>query len=437
MRSVSIKKQASVHNLILKKEFVMIRRNKKAILAGILSAIMTIGLTGAAFASDEVAYEDENLELGLYEGLVYSAVLDEITDEDVQEYIDGLLELYSYPEKILEGKAAEGDTVNIDYKGTLDGVEFDGGSAEDASVTIGSGTYLEDFEKGLIGMTPGETKDVNVKFPEDYHSEDLAGKDAVFAITLNYICGEDVIPELNDDFVKENSDDAETVDEYVKNIREELEKNAESEFETQKENEILQAFDKIYKVVKVDEEKVKQDVQELVDTYKSYAEMYGMEYADFLAQAGFDEATFEEDVKEQAEAFEAQVLALKKVAELEKIEATDEAIDEYLAELAELYGYDSVDDLKAEFEDQGTDVYSDQMREQILLVLARKWLVDHASYEEAPAEEDANPDAENSDTAEADETDAEEVPAEETSAEETTAEEAPTEETTAEEATAK
>lgn len=154
-------------------------------------------------AADYVTLPDD------YADITIDAALGEVSDEDVTAFIEqNYLSSFSTTEQVTDRAAADGDTVNIDYVGTVDGVEFDGGNTQGqgTNLTLGSGAYIEGFEEQIVGHTPGETFDVNVTFPEDY-TEELAGKDAVFETTLNYI-NETVLPELTDDWVVENLSEA-------------------------------------------------------------------------------------------------------------------------------------------------------------------------------------------------------------------------------------
>ena len=141
-----------------------------------------------------------------YADITIDASLGEVTDEDVTEFLDtNILSSFATTNQVTDRAAADGDTVNIDYVGTIDGVEFDGGSTngQGTDLVLGSGSYIDDFEDQIVGHMPGETFDVNVTFPDNYGSTDLAGKDAVFSTTLNYI-SETVTPELTDEWVQEN-----------------------------------------------------------------------------------------------------------------------------------------------------------------------------------------------------------------------------------------
>ena len=151
-------------------------------------------------ATDYVTLPDD------YADITIDADLGQVSEEDIDNYItSNVLSKFSTTEQVTDRAAADGDTVNIDYVGRIDGVAFDGGDTKGsgADLTLGSGTYIDDFEDQIVGHTPGETFDVTVTFPEDYGNEDLNGKEAVFETTLNYI-KESVTPELTDDWVKEN-----------------------------------------------------------------------------------------------------------------------------------------------------------------------------------------------------------------------------------------
>lgn len=151
-------------------------------------------------AADYVTLPDD------YADITISADLGQVSDDDINDYIDSnVLSNFATTNEVKDRAAADGDTVNIDYVGRIDGVAFDGGDTKGsgADLTLGSGTYIDNFEDQIVGHTPGETFDVTVTFPEDYGNENLNGKEAVFETTLNYI-KESVTPELTDDWVKEN-----------------------------------------------------------------------------------------------------------------------------------------------------------------------------------------------------------------------------------------
>ncbi|MBR7149389.1 MAG: FKBP-type peptidyl-prolyl cis-trans isomerase [Oscillospiraceae bacterium] len=175
------------------------------------------------------------VKLPAYESISIPADVHTISDEAVQEQIDLLQESAMYYEELTDRAVENGDSVNIDYVGTVDGVEFEGGSTGGAGtiVTIGVTNYIDDFLEQLIGHTPGETVKVEVTFPEDYQEKTLAGKDAVFTTTINYIQGDEIYPEINDEFVVATYGDSRgwtTVDELREALRDGLQKSAVSNY---------------------------------------------------------------------------------------------------------------------------------------------------------------------------------------------------------------
>lgn len=359
---------------------------KASVYALLLTAALTGSLFTAAHAEEaEYVYEDDNIKIGQYVGLTYSAVKEEVTDEDVQAEMTDTLESFADYEHLMEVQAKDGDMVNIDYEGKVDGEAFDGGTDFDTLVTIGEGLFLEDFEKGIIGMTPGETRDVEVVFPEDY-TEDLAGKTAVFSITLNFICGEEIVPELTDESVKEYLG-FESVAAFEEDTRKGLEEDAQDIFTYEIEDDLMEQLLENCEVKEVPQDKIDQDVQETVEMYKSYAEMFGMDYEEFLLQMGAgDEKSFLGQLEEEARLYETQSIILAKIAELENIGLDDEAYEEYLVQLAEEYGYETVDDLKEEIE--ATAGLKENLRARRVEELVKEWLLDHAVYVEAEEEEE-------------------------------------------------
>ena len=200
--------------------------------------------TGAASASDAAETTAEYVEgelksLGEYKGLSVEIVeVPEITDADVEAQIQFNLAANPEEEVVTDRGAEDGDTVNIDFKGYKDGVAFDGGEAAGYDLVLGSGSFIEGFEEGLIGVKAGDEKELNLTFPEDYMSADLAGADVVFEVTVNEVKVQKDA-ELNDEFVKRVSDKSATVEEYRQEIREELEAIREMSIENYISNQIM------------------------------------------------------------------------------------------------------------------------------------------------------------------------------------------------------
>lgn len=210
------------------------------------------------------------------------------SDETVQAQIDKTLNSYSTKNQITDEDRLieDGDTVNIDYVGSIDGVEFEGGSTDGngATVTIGVTNYIDGFLDQLIGHAPGENFDINVTFPDDYNNDEVKGKDAVFNITINYI-EETIVPELDDDFVAENLEDYESAEDYRQSVYDNLYKqnlfNALSEYLVT-ESEFSEIPDAVADTI----------YNERYNYYSYIASMYGVDINTFLSANGLDEDTF-------------------------------------------------------------------------------------------------------------------------------------------------
>lgn len=285
---------------------------------------------------------DEYIRLGEYKNLTLTLTTSsEITDEEVSAYIEEQLSAYSTMEEVTDRAAKEGDSVNIDYAGTVDGVAFEGGTAEGASVVIGAGGYIDGFEDGIIGMNIGETKVIDVTFPENYTAE-LAGKEAQFAITLNSI-EEEVLPEYNDAFVRDNFD-MDTIPQFEAYVRQLLAEEREAEILAEKQAGLLTLVVDNSAVIKYPEGIVEDYMYQQIDSARYYGAMYyGMEYSEFIPAAlGISAAEYEAEVRASSEEAVKQELVLFAVSEAEGLEITEQerqnTVDAYL----EQYGAEDV-----------------------------------------------------------------------------------------------
>lgn len=220
------------------------------------------------------------VELCNYEDISIPSDIHEITDEAIQTEIDTILADYASDEQVTDRAVAGGDTVNIDYVGSIDGVEFDGGNTDGAGtdVTIGVTSYIDDFLEQLIGHTPGESFDIEVTFPEDYGEENLNAKDAVFVTTINYIV-ENILPELTDEFVLNNlsSDyDWSTVTEMEASIKSGLQSLAIASY-------IQDYIIENTNIISLPEALLKYQESSMLSYYQNYADDYGMELEEFLS----------------------------------------------------------------------------------------------------------------------------------------------------------
>lgn len=285
---------------------------------------------------------EECITLPEYKGIEVDC---KVSDEDVQAEIDSFLSDNASENKIKKGKCKEGDTVNIDYVGKIDGEAFDNGSATDQTITLGSSGYIDGFDDGVIGMKPGQTKDINVTFPDDYSAEELAGKPAVFTITLNYI-SEEVTPELTDKLVSEKTD-YKTVDEYKKATKENLKKD-------KKENAGQTAYAEVEEkaeVKKYPETLVEVCKSQLDAYYKYTATQYGYsDFDSFLTAMQMNKDTYQDQLKQAAQSIAKTQLLAEAIAAKENISVTDDEVKKEIAAVAEQAGQEEAD-LKKSFED--------------------------------------------------------------------------------------
>lgn len=377
---------------------------KKSALVTIPALCLALSTTALAdIPSITSTTASDIVTLGEYKGLELERTVEPVTDELVDARIDQTLE--SNMEDIGDGPVADGDVATIDYEGKKDGEAFEGGTSKDYPLEIGSGTFIPGFEEGVVGMKKGETKDINVTFPEEYHSEDLAGQEAVFTVTVKSI---ERKPELTEEWVQENTD-VDTIDAYKAQVREELEGEAEA---AANQDLYGQAFQKVFESCTF-EEIPSEDIDSLkeaqVEMAKTYAAMYGMEYEDFLSAQGLTEETFDEQITGIAEDQAKQLYVCQAILDAENITITDEEGEELMAEYLVQYDVDSLEALREALNG------SDDIDRYIVTQKAMQILVDNASITEAEEE-----------------TEAEEAPAEEAAAEEAPAEAAAAEEAPAE-----
>lgn len=276
-------------------------------------------LTGVT-ALDYVTLPDD------YNAMTLPAGTDEVTDEDVDNYIDqNILSGYATQEQVTDRAAEMGDSVNIDFVGSVDGEEFDGGSAQGYDITLGSGSSIDDFEDQIAGHTPGETFDVNVTFPDPYQNNpDLAGKEAVFVTTLNYI-NETVLPELTDEWVQENINQyfgLKTVEDLREHVRSQMVFSSMS-------NAVYQQLmdNSTFQEAPAEVTKFFEDCY-LYSAY-TYAQNYGMTLNDMLSAMGYGDASeLLETGASTVESMARQTLLMQAVAEKEGVVCDDAALAE-------------------------------------------------------------------------------------------------------------
>ena len=287
-------------------------------------------------------YDVESMvKLGEYKGLTYTETDVSVSDDEVESQINSTLTAHATAEQITDRAVEDGDTVNIDFEGKIDGKTFDGGTASGASLTIGSGTFIDGFEDGLIGVKPGDKTTLKLKFPDEYKTNtDLAGKDVTFDVTVNYINGDEIVPELDDDFVKGlNIDDVSNVKEYRAYVKSQLQANKESEAEKSKQSELLQQAVDNAEIKEIPEELVTQYATQYTDYYKQYASYFGLELSDFLTQyMNQTEEEFNQSAEDYGKERAGYMLVVSAIAKAEKVDV-DALYDEKVAQYAEQSGY--------------------------------------------------------------------------------------------------
>ena len=307
--------------------------------------------------------------IGQYKGLSLDKTVEAVTDD----MVDGRIkeELQNKAEEVTEGSVQNGDVVTINYVGTKDGVAFDGGTANNYELTIGSGTFIDGFEDGIIGMKKGQTKDLDLTFPEEYSSEELAGQDVVFKVTLQSFKR---APELTDDWAAKNTD-CKTAEEYRKEIRTTLEDEAKTSAQnTLREtawNTVLSASEvKEYPQDDLDTAKT-----EFKTLYENYAKQGDMTLEDFVKAQGISMDDFEEQSSQYAEYKVKQNLIVQGIMDAENMTLEDEKSLSIQDELIKAY---NVKDLAALVDKYGQAAVD----ESIGLLRVEDFILDNATVEE-------------------------------------------------------
>ncbi|PRT69501.1 trigger factor [Streptococcus anginosus] len=276
------------------------------------------------------------VKLGEYKNLEVSVdVSKEVSDADVDARIER--ERNNLAELVLkEDKAANGDTVVIDFVGTVDGVEFDGGKGDNFSLELGSGQFIPGFEDQLVGHAAGETVEVNVTFPEDYQATDLAGKDAKFVTTIHEV-KEKEVPELDDELAKDIDEDVETLDELKEKYRKELAESKEIAFDDAVESAALDLAVENAEIVELPEEMVHEEVHRSVNEFLGNMQRQGISPDMYFQITGTTQEDLHKQHEADAEKRTKTNLVIEAVAKAEGFEASDEDIEAEIASLAADY----------------------------------------------------------------------------------------------------
>ena len=276
------------------------------------------------------------VKLGAYKDLEVSVEASkEVTDEEVDAKLEN--ERKNLAELVVkEGAAENGDTVVIDFVGSVDGVEFDGGKGDNFSLELGSGQFIPGFEDQLVGYAAGETVEVNVTFPEDYQATDLAGKDAKFVTTIHEV-KEKEVPELDDELAKDIDEDVETLDELKEKYRKELAESKEIAFDDAVESAALDLAVENAEIVELPEEMVHEEVHRSVNEFLGNMQRQGISPDMYFQITGTTQEDLHKQHEADAEKRTKTNLVIEAVAKAEGFEASDEDIEAEIASLAADY----------------------------------------------------------------------------------------------------
>ncbi|MCR5595732.1 MAG: trigger factor [Lachnospiraceae bacterium] len=310
------------------------------------------------------------VELGEYKGVVIDKVNTEVTEEDINEALEKERKNNARTVEVTDRNVEDGDTVLLDFEGYVDGVAFEGGKGSDHSLKIGSGSFIPGFEDQLIGAVIGEECEVNVKFPEDYHAEELAGKDAVFKCMVNKIEKEE-LPELDDEFASEVSE-FETLDEYKADLKTKLEERKAKEAQDAKEEAAISAAVENAKI-EIPGPMLEAQKERMIDEFAQQLMYQGMSFEQYSKFTGATRQQMMDQVEPQAETRIRTRLVLEAVAEAEKLEASDADYEDELKTMAEAYGRE-VDDIKKDI----TEEVEKMIKDDLKVRAAAKFLADNA-----------------------------------------------------------
>ncbi len=308
--------------------------------------------------------------LGKYKGVEIEKIDTAVTDEEVEEELKREQEKNASMKEVTDRAVKDGDQINLNFEGFVDGVAFEGGKGEDYPLTIGSGSFIPGFEEQLIGAEIGKEIEVNVTFPENYQAEDLAGKAAVFKCTVLKIT-EKILPELNDEFADDVSE-FDTLEEFKADIRKNLETRKEERARTEKENKVIDAIIADSEI-EIPEPMLKAQQEQIVDEFAQRLQSQGLSIDQYFAYMGMTREKMVEDSKEQAEKRIRTRLVLEEIVKVENIVATEEDFETELTKLAEAYGAD-LETVKKIFEGREKD----RMMEDIAVQKALSFVADNA-----------------------------------------------------------
>ena len=325
---------------------------------------------GKAFIYEATVALKPEVTLGEYNGVEVKKAEAVVTDEDVENELTAARKKNGRLIDVEDGAIEDGDNTIIDFTGYIDDKTFDGGAGTDYPLVIGSHSFIEGFEDQLIGKKKGETCDVNVTFPAEYHADELAGKPAKFVVTIKEVKRNE-LPELNDEFASEVSD-FDTLDEYKADIRKKLQEKKEQDAKVENENNVIE---KVVENAQMELPQPMVDTQarEMVENYARRLQSQGLNINDYMKYTGMTPEKLMEQMRPEAEKRIKTRLVLEKVVEVENVEVSDEKLDEQINEIAASYKLEG-----AKLKEMMGEREKKQIREDLKVQAAIDLLVEQA-----------------------------------------------------------
>ena len=325
---------------------------------------------GKAFIYEATVALKPEVTLGEYKGVEVKKAEAVVTDEDVENELTAARKKNGRLIDVEDGAIEDGDNTIIDFTGYIDDKTFDGGAGTDYPLVIGSHSFIEGFEDQLIGKKKGETCDVNVTFPAEYHADELAGKPAKFVVTIKEV-KRNQLPELNDEFASEVSD-FDTLDEYKADIRKKLQEKKEQDAKVENENNVIE---KVVENAQMELPQPMVDTQarEMVENYARRLQSQGLNINDYMKYTGMTPEKLMEQMRPEAEKRIKTRLVLEKVVEVENVEVSDEKLDEQINEIAASYKLEG-----AKLKEMMGEREKEQIREDLKVQAAIDLLVEQA-----------------------------------------------------------
>ena len=325
---------------------------------------------GKAFIYEATVALKPEVTLGEYKGVEVKKAEAVVTDEDVENELTAARKKNGRLIDVEDGAIEDGDNTIIDFTGYIDDKTFDGGAGTDYPLVIGSHSFIEGFEDQLIGKKKGETCDVNVTFPAEYHADELAGKPAKFVVTIKEVKRNE-LPELNDEFASEVSD-FDSLDEYKADIRKKLQEKKEQDAKVENENNVIE---KVVENAQMELPQPMVDTQarEMVENYARRLQSQGLNINDYMKYTGMTPEKLMEQMRPEAEKRIKTRLVLEKVVEVENVEVSDEKLDEQINEIAASYKLEG-----AKLKEMMGEREKEQIREDLKVQAAIDLLVEQA-----------------------------------------------------------